>query len=233
MLRLSSLARLKLQTTPTLVIDMAALDITRPDGMSEALYKAIYADYGRAQARHGMSVTRTAAQRTIDKNEKLQHEAKVVLAEAVKAFKANADLRGLINSGNTSSSQALTLLRACAETQTSRHNEIMDALRALQGSSSSSSSAPPQPAVIEAMDLDLPDCIICTDSCSDGVIMPCCTRPQSDKVCCKTCFIASMTSSSGAVTCPACRGNISELPEFPQFPELPEFPKFLELPEFP
>ena len=141
LLRPSSLTRMKLQTIVTLVSDMAALDINRPDGMSLTVYNAIYKDYNRARVRHEMSVSRNATQRTIDKNEKLLHESKVAFAEGLKAFKMNPELRQLLNDGNTSSSQALTLLRACAETQTSRHNEIMEALRALQGSSSSSSSS--------------------------------------------------------------------------------------------
>ena len=193
--------------------------------MDRQLFMTIRKDYDRAVSKLSMAVKREAKQKTIQKNQKEKDEAFAVAKSHLQAFKMNPELRVAIDTSNATAAQALTLLQQFAAMQTSHHTQVMQQLRILvdhAGSSSSSAAAADNVAVeaadnVEAeaaeMEVDLPDCIMCFDSCSDGMVMPCCRR-ENEKHACKTCFL-SLLAQKHQIVCPACRTKLHDLAGFP------------------
>ena len=203
-----------------------------PDGMDRQLYKTIRKDYDRAVSRLSMAVNREAKPQTIQKNQKLRDEALTALKLHLQAFKMNPELRAALNTCNATAAQALALLQQFVTVQTSNHTQVMQQLQILVNhAGSSSSSAAPLAAVVDnvaveaavadnvaveaaEMEVDLPDCIMCYDSCSNGVRMPCCTREGSEKHACKTCFL-TLLAQRHQMVCPMCRTELDDLAGFP------------------
>ena len=217
---------------------MAEEDLTCPDGVGRKLFEIIKTDFEKARVRHHMSVSRNATQKTIDKNKRLKDEAKAECKEFLADLKANPEVLQQVRLGNQTTSTTLVELRQFVHRQSDDNKEIKGKLDRLMqmlqgGSTSSSSSSSPLAVVVngnmavvgdvmevdaglrgdaELDDSDLPECIVCMSGVVDPVKMPCCSRVESEKLACKTCFW-EVIRLKRLVACPMCRTELNDKPK--------------------
>ena len=207
---------------------MADLCITRPSDMSVALYQSLRAEFKKADDRYRKSVSENARPETQNRNKEKRDAERNALHDHLEAWKTNGSLRSLILTGNTSSAQAVELLKTASDQSVRNHAELMTILEQIRdrlpgGSSSSSADVPTHVDEVPAVEVVDPDvvnlevptdeCIICMDSeAVDYVIMPCCI--QGNKHACKTCFL-ELLDRHPALKCPCCRSKLDvNLPDF-------------------
>ena len=155
--------------------------------MPARLFASLRVDYDKAKARHDLSVHRGSRASTIERNRVAEEMAYTTLRQQVEAW--------------------------IATLATTRHQEIVTKLDAIQSSlNASSSSTDPMPDVVMQVaddPVETDACILCMGEAPDGPALPCCW--QGNHRACKGCYMDLFKSDAGQnFRCPSCRKEFKD-----------------------